>query len=136
MCFRALRKGKSNIEILLDLKKTDRKEPTAQSEFWHRLCTSVGFSLMHALSAPLNFLSSFSWSWRESNSALVLLWVNLSITKTIVYLLWHEKNSLQREVQNDSSGLSSQKDNYGNTRQLVHVINLFLKRAFSRKKSI
>lgn len=31
----------------------------------------------------------FSMSW--SNSALGLLWVNCSIIKTIIYLLWHEK---------------------------------------------
>lgn len=37
----------------------------------------------------LNFLACFSLSW--SNSALELLWVNRSIMKTIMYLLWHEK---------------------------------------------
>lgn len=44
---------------------------------------------MHTVCIIANFLACFSLSW--SNSALELLWVNRSIMKTIMYLLWHEK---------------------------------------------
>lgn len=44
---------------------------------------------MHTVCIIPNFLACFSLSW--SNSALELLWVNRSIMKTIMYLLWHEK---------------------------------------------